>query len=100
MAIEAIAALSSAIEPASAQVEAPVRNAASTFGNWFTGEMAAVNGKLVGAEHAISELATGNVQNLHQVMIQIEEAQLSFQLLMQVRNHALEAYQEVMRTQV
>jgi flagellar hook-basal body complex protein FliE len=42
----------------------------------------------------------GNVQNLHQVMIRLEESRLAFQLTMQVRNRLLESYQDVMRMQV
>ena len=33
-------------------------------------------------------------------MIRLEEAALSFQLMLQVRNRVLEAYQDVMRMQV
>jgi flagellar hook-basal body complex protein FliE len=42
----------------------------------------------------------GETQNLHEVMIRLEEARHSFQLLVQVRNRLLEAYQEVMRMSI
>ena len=44
--------------------------------------------------------AAGEVASLHEVMIHMEETKLSFQLLAQVRNRLLDAYQEVMRMQV
>lgn len=59
-----------------------------------------VNLHLQGTEVELQRLATGNIQNLHQVMIGLEEAKASFQLMMQVRNRLLDAYQEVMRMQI
>jgi flagellar hook-basal body complex protein FliE len=38
--------------------------------------------------------------DLHSVMIALEKADLSFQMMMQVRNKIVQAYQEIMRTQV
>jgi flagellar hook-basal body complex protein FliE len=38
--------------------------------------------------------------DLHSVMIALEKADLSFQVMMQVRNKIVSAYQEIMRTQV
>lgn len=70
------------------------------FGAWFTQQLGQANQSLAVAEQDVRQLATGQVENLHQVMIHLEEAKLSFQLLAQVRNHLLDAYQEVMRTQV
>ncbi|MBE7559980.1 flagellar hook-basal body complex protein FliE [bacterium] len=43
---------------------------------------------------------TGEINNLHDVMIAVEEANLAFQATMQIRNKILEAYQELMRMQV
>lgn len=47
-----------------------------------------------------SELVTGEVQNIHDVMIASQKASLSLQLTVQVRNKVVEAYQEVMRMQL
>src|SRR5262245_34087338 len=41
-----------------------------------------------------------NDSDLHSVMIALEKADLSFQLMMQVRNKIVQAYQEVMKSQV
>jgi flagellar hook-basal body complex protein FliE len=41
-----------------------------------------------------------NESDLHSVMIALEKADLSFQVMMQVRNKIVAAYQEIMRTQV
>ena len=72
----------------------------SDFGRWFTQQIDQVDGKLNVADRELQALATGQTQNLHQTMIALEEAKLSFQLLVQVRNRVLEAYQDVMRMQV
>lgn len=92
------------IEPslASAQKFAmtPAVQEKSSFGDWFVNELNAVNDRLVTSDHDAQALATGEVQSLHEVMIRMEETRQSFQLLLQVRNRLLEAYQEVMRTQV
>lgn len=59
-----------------------------------------VNGQLLASQTDLQQLSVGNVQNLHQVMIRLEESRLAFQLTMQVRNRLLESYQDVMRMQV
>jgi flagellar hook-basal body complex protein FliE len=49
---------------------------------------------------AATELALGQSDNLHQVMIGAERTRLQFELAMSMRNRVLEAYQEIMRMQV
>ena len=101
MSIEAIAFLppSQAIEVGQiGQVVA--QQPTSTFESWLGSQLDQVNTKLVDAENQVQRLAVGDVENLHQVMIKVEDAKLSFQLAMQVRNRVLEAYQEVLRMQV
>jgi flagellar hook-basal body complex protein FliE len=44
-------------------------------------------------------MAGGNVP-LHKAMIAVEEASVSFQLMVEVRNKLLDSYQELMRMQV
>jgi flagellar hook-basal body complex protein FliE len=48
----------------------------------------------------VQRLASGDTSNLHEVMLGIERARMQFQLLVQVRNRVLEAYQDVLRMQV
>jgi flagellar hook-basal body complex protein FliE len=52
------------------------------------------------ADQAIRELATGSSASLHETMLALDKADLSFRLMMQVRNKIVEAYQEVLRMQV
>jgi flagellar hook-basal body complex protein FliE len=49
---------------------------------------------------AIRELATGQTDNLHEVLLTVAKADLSFRTILEVRNRLTEAYQEVMRMQV
>lgn len=72
----------------------------SAFGRWFTQQLGEVNGKIAQSDQQLQALASGEAQNLHQVMISLEDARLSFQLLAQVRNRVLEAYQDIMRMQL
>jgi flagellar hook-basal body complex protein FliE len=52
------------------------------------------------AEEATQKLVAGDVENIHQVMVAMSEADASFRLMMEMRNKILEAYREVMRMQV
>lgn len=52
------------------------------------------------ADQAIKGLSTGQVNNIHETMIAIEKANLSFNMMVQVRNKLVQAYEEIMRTQV
>jgi flagellar hook-basal body complex protein FliE len=52
------------------------------------------------ADLKIEKFATGEITDIHEVTIAAEQARLAFSLLLQVRNKILEAYQEIMRTQV
>ncbi len=58
------------------------------------------NSKLAGADKASTDFATGKAQNLHDVMIAMEKADISLRTLTAVRGKVLEAYQEIMRMQV
>jgi flagellar hook-basal body complex protein FliE len=52
------------------------------------------------ADEAIRELAMGQAENLHDVMLAVAKADLAFRTILEVRNRLTEAYQEVMRMQV
>lgn len=74
--------------------------ASSGFGTMVSQALGEVNQQLLASQTDLQQLAVGDVQNLHQIMIRLEESRLSFQLFLQVRNRLLEAYQDVMKMQV
>lgn len=51
------------------------------------------------ADAKVSGLLEGNGMDVHSAMIAVEKADLSFQLMMQVRNKIVAAYQEISRMQ-
>jgi flagellar hook-basal body complex protein FliE len=52
------------------------------------------------AEAQSMKLVLGEVEELHEVTVAMEQAKLSLQLAVQVRNKLVEAYQEIARMQV
>ena len=67
----------------------------------FLGQMVSdVNSKQAAAGSAVEGVLTGQNVPLHQAMIAMEEASVSFQLMVEVRNKLLESYQELMRMQI
>ena len=61
--------------------------------------VAEVNEAQKTADTKTIEMQTG-AAGLHETLIAVEKADISFRLLMQVRNKVLEAYKEVLRTQI
>jgi len=70
------------------------------FADWLAKEIESVNQKIVDSDTQIRKLAVGDATNLHQVMTSLTKAKMSFELVVQVRNKMLEAYQDIMRMQV
>lgn len=87
--------------PASLQKEkqAPKEQDAS-FEELLNNSIDEVNRLHKEADRAVMELATGNEKDIHNTMIALEKAGVSFRLMMQVRNKIVSAYQEIMRMQV
>lgn len=77
-----------------------VGSAQAPFSEQLLAEISSANSKLVSAEGALQELAAGRSNNIHHVMLALEDAKLSFQLLIQVRNKLLEGYQDILRMQI
>ena len=59
-----------------------------------------VNELQVGSEQAVSDLATGQVKDLHQAALAIGKAETSMKLMLEIRNKTLNAYKEIGRTQL
>lgn len=47
-----------------------------------------------------TNLVTGQIDDIAQVLIAAEKSNIAFQLTVQIRNKVIEAYQEIMRMQV
>jgi len=73
---------------------------ASDFGNVLGQFISDVNAKQNAATQAVSGLQSGEGVPLHQAVIAMEEANVSFQLMVEVRNKLLDSYQELMRMQI
>ncbi len=52
------------------------------------------------AAEEVEALIAGETTDVHDVMIAMQKASVSFEMVMEIRNKMLEAYQELMRTQV
>jgi flagellar hook-basal body complex protein FliE len=70
------------------------------FGDILKDAISTVNDLQKQSDREIQKLMTGESQDLHTTVFAVQKADLSFQMMMQVRNKIVQAYQEIMRTQV
>ena len=89
-----INSLLSGTKPQSAQ------GAGDSFGALFNSMLDKVNTVQHNADMTINKFASGEIEDIHQVMIAIEEAHLALKLSIQIKNKIMESYQEIMRMQV
>lgn len=71
-----------------------------SFGQLLSDALDSVNTLQHQADQASTDLATGKVEDISQVVIATEKATVALQLTIQLRNKVLESYQEMMRMQV
>lgn len=87
------------------KMEAPPQKQAQSLGEGsFADELEkslkAVNSNQVAADRMATELSSGKTDNIHETMLASTQAEMSFNLMVQIRNKALEAYNEIMRMPV
>lgn len=78
----------------------PKSPAAPGFADMLKSAVADTNRLQLEADRAAVSLQTGEAQNIHEVTIAMEKAEVSLRLMVSMRNKAVEAYQEIMRMQV
>jgi flagellar hook-basal body complex protein FliE len=71
-----------------------------SFDNLLGKMVGEVNAKQIAANNAVTGMLSGQQVSLHQAMIATEEANVSFQMMVEVRNRLLDSYQELMRMQI
>lgn len=70
------------------------------FGDMLSSMLSKVNDSQIAGDQAVQKLESGDANHLHEVMIAAEEADISLRMLVQMRNKALSAYEEIMRMQI
>ena len=78
----------------------PVKKTGASFSEILKDSIQKVGELEKQANHEVEKLAKMESQDIHNTMISMEKADLSFQMMMQVRNKIISAYEEIMRMQV
>jgi flagellar hook-basal body complex protein FliE len=86
------------VEPLAAAGQAGATG--NEFQNILTGVIGNVKSTRNEANQQISAFLNGEQTDIHEVATSIQKAGLTFELAIEVRNKAMQAYQEVMRMQI
>jgi len=73
----------------------PTQQAAPSFKEFLLDALDHVNSMQHDANQAVEQLATGDDVNAAEVLTAVQKADLSFRMMMQIRNKLVQAYQEI-----
>lgn len=85
--------------------DAPLRSSGAartpekTFGEQLESAVSGADVQQQDAEYKVNSMLAGGGADVHDAMIAVQKADLSFQLMLQVRNKVVQAYQEIERMQ-
>jgi flagellar hook-basal body complex protein FliE len=79
---------------------APAQGGGSSFQQVLSATLSHVANSSQAADNAVSNYLAGGNQELHSTILATQSASLDFELLLQVRNKVLSAYDEVMKMQI
>ncbi|MBQ1613107.1 MAG: flagellar hook-basal body complex protein FliE [Selenomonas sp.] len=71
-----------------------------SFGTYLTDALKKTNALQLESDKQNALLAAGRIEDVSQVVIASQKAEIALQLTLQLRNRAMSAYQEIMRMQV
>lgn len=78
----------------------PKVQADTGFGEALNNAIDKLNQTQIQSDKAMQDFLVGDIQDIHQVTIPMQEAKLTMQLAVEVRNKIVEAYQEISRMQL
>ncbi len=99
MGIEAMGITPSSLAGIAGTAIAGAAKPAGDFAGALGSAMQQVNDLQATAEQNVTGLLTGNGQDVHAATLAVERASLGFDLMLQVRNKVVSAYQEISRLQ-
>ena len=74
--------------------------AGTPFSSILSDAIQEVNQLEASAGEEVQKVMSGEITDIHSAMIAVQKADVSFQMMMQVRNKIVSAYQEIMKMQV
>ncbi len=86
-----------ALEPLAQQNKKSLAASIPGFNDTLINSIKEANTLQIKAQAAMENLATGRSQNIHETLLAIEQAEIAFKMVTQVRNKIMSAYQEIMR---
>ena len=72
----------------------------NSFADFLGDAIQSVDSSMKSSEAKVQDFVSGKSDNMHDVMISMQQAQLSFQMMVEVRNKMIETYQELSRMQI
>jgi flagellar hook-basal body complex protein FliE len=100
MTIEAIGAVSAISAMAPQSISQTPGTPAIDFGQMMGDGISKLDSGLQVADQQLRAMAAGKEVAVHDVMISMEQARMNLMFMVEVRNRVVEAYQELMRTQL
>ena len=76
------------------------KDSSESFATFLNNSLKEVDKLQNEADKSIERLATGEEKDIHNTMIKIQKAQISFELMTQIQNKLLSAYDELRRMQI
>lgn len=80
--------------------ETAVEDPVKSFWEFLTGALKKTNELELESERLNAAMAAGRIEDISQVVVATQKAEIALQLTLQLRNRATQAYQEIMRMQV
>jgi len=94
-----LAGISAPYMPQTTSLDLPDSEGGVSFGDVLKNAVNQVNQVNDSAAAQVNNLLQGGSSNMNDVMIAVEKADVSFQLMMQVRNKIVNAYQDIEKMQ-
>ncbi|SCY14474.1 flagellar hook-basal body complex protein FliE [Alkaliphilus peptidifermentans] len=81
-------------------LEAKDQNNGTSFSTLFMEAVKNTDQLVKKSDEYSVKIASGDIENIHEATIAAQKADISFQLVMQIRNKVLDAYREITRMQI